>query len=332
MPVELREHPRYEFLRLLAEGGMGAVYLARHRVTGSLLAVKTIKPELAASRETLDRLLREANIAAKMDHANLARVCDAEQLGETAMLVMDYVPGKTLDQLVATKGPLPVEEACHYVRQVALGLQFASDLGVVHRDIKPHNVMVSPPGGSVRILDFGLGRLVDEQRTRFRLTKDDQILGTPDYMAPEQARDPKSADIRADIYALGGTFYFLLTGEPPFTGSSAIEVLTRREQQPPPAVKSMRPDVPGELSDLIARMLAKDPDERPQQPKEIIELLSENASGGSTGDVGARWPYGQTVPEAIDALLGSTVGLILSPAFLLPLLTALVCLLLLMLT
>lgn len=333
-PAELHRHPRYECLRLLAEGGMGAVYLARHRVTGSLVAVKTIRPHLAASDQTIDRFLREAKIAGKLNHPNIARVLDAEQLDTTAILVMDHAPGKTLAQLVAAKGPLPVEEACHYVRQIALGLQHAHEQGVVHRDIKPQNVMVLPAGG-VRILDFGLGRLVDEQRTRFRLTKDDQVLGTPDYMAPEQSRDAKSADTRSDIYALGGSFYFLLAGEPPFAGASAVEVLTRREQQPPPDVRSLRPDVPRELSDLIARMLAKDPQVRPQQPSEIVELLSNHIAPATAHDAAASpsgsWRIRRYLPSSGESLLDAIVAFMLSPAFVLPLATALVCLLLLIL-
>lgn len=331
LPIELQQHPRYEFLRLLAQGGMGAVYLARHRVTGSLLAIKAIKPELAANRDAMSRFLREASIAGQLEHPNVARVWDAEQLEDTAILAMDYVPGKTLAQIVSARGPLPVDEACHYIRQIALGLQYASEQGVVHRDIKPQNVMVSSPDGSVRILDFGLGRLVDERRTHFRLTKDDQVLGTPDYMAPEQARDAKTADVRSDIYSLGCTFYSLLIGEPPFGGSSAIEVLTRHDHERPAPVHSLRRDVPRELSDLVERMLAKNPDGRPQQPKEIVQLLSTCTSRGSAGDPATRRSGLGHVPSAMDRILDAIVGIILSPAFLLPLLTALVCLLLLVL-
>lgn len=331
LPVELLQHPRYEFLRPLAQGGMGAVYLARHRVTGRLLAIKAIKPELAANRDAMSRFFREARIAGKLEHPNVARVWDAEQLEDTAILAMDYVPGKTLAQIVSARGPLPVDEACHYIRQIALGLQHASESGVVHRDIKPQNVMVSSPDGSVRILDFGLGRLVDERRTHFRLTKDDQVLGTPAYMAPEQARDAKSADVRSDVYSLGCTFYSLLIGEPPFGGSSAIEVLTRHDHERPTPVHSLRHDVPGELSDLVERMLAKNPDGRPQQPKEIVELLSTCALRGSAGDPATRRSGMGHVPSAMDRILDAIVQIILSPAFLLPLLTALVCLLLLVL-
>ncbi len=275
LPSELQQHSRYEFLRLLAEGGMGAVYLARHRLTGSLLAIKTIRPQLGANSAAIGRFLREAAIAGKLNHPNIARVWDAETLGETAILVMDYVPGKTLAQIVSIRGPLPADEACHYIRQIALGLQHAKDQAIVHRDIKPQNVIISRPDGVVRILDFGLGRLIDEERTRFRLTKDDQVLGTPDYMSPEQAREAKSADIRSDIYGLGCTFYFLLTGEPPFGGSSAIEVLVRHETEAPRSVRTLRRDVLGEVSDLVERMLAKDPDQRPQSPKEIACHLSD---------------------------------------------------------
>ena len=328
LPHELREHPRYEILRIIAEGGMSTVYLARHRVTRSLVALKTIKPELASSREPVGRFLREARIVGQLNHENIARVLDAEQHGEIVFIAMENVPGRTLAQIVAAKGPLGVAESCHYVRQVALGLQHACDRGVVHRDIKPANIMVLPSSQSVRILDFGLGRLVDEQRTRSRLTRNRQILGTPNYMAPEQANDSKSADIRSDIYSLGCTLYFLLVGEPPFQAPSAIELLSKHEIEPAPSVRSMRREVPQQVSDLLDRMLAKNPKDRPQSPSEIAKALlpyiMSKRAARPVESVGDERIAGNAALARFKAIVARAA---LTPAVMLPLVTVLVFLL-----
>ncbi len=328
LPVALRNHPRYEVVGVLAEGGMSTVYLARHRVTQSLVAMKAIKPELAARREPVARFLREARIVGQLSHENIARVLDAEQCGESVFIAMENVPGRTLAQIVATEGPLQVAEACHYVRQIALGLQHACNQGVVHRDIKPQNIMILPSSRSVQILDFGLGRLVEEHRTRSRLTRDRQILGTPDYMAPEQTSDSKSADTRADIYSLGCTFYFLLIGKTPFQADSAVELFAKHENERPPSVRSIRSDVPQLVSDLLDRMLAKSPQDRPQSPGEIAAaLVSFDVS-----DRASRVPHQglDTKHSGKSFIVWSSTripALLRSPAVLLPLFTLLLCLL-----
>jgi serine/threonine protein kinase len=315
LPAELRDHPRYQVLRLIAEGGMSWVYLARHRVTSSLVALKTIKPEFAASGEPLERFLLEARLAGQLHHENVARVYDAEQLKDLVYIAIEYVPGQSLAQIVAETGRLASADACRYAAQVALGLQHAAEAGVVHRDVKPHNIMVDPATRTARILDFGLGRIAQENRDRSRLTRDHQILGTPDYMAPEQAKDARTADVRSDIYSLGCTLYFLLAGRPPFQASSALDLLARHETETPEPIASLRPDVPRPVASLVDRMLSKSPADRPQSPGEVAQLLLPHAAPRPA-------PRGSVWSDRVRAAARAAW----TPAVVLPLLTALVCL------
>jgi formylglycine-generating enzyme required for sulfatase activity/tRNA A-37 threonylcarbamoyl transferase component Bud32 len=273
LPPELRDHPRYRIVRKLGQGGMGAVYEAEHKIMERVVAVKVISSGFVDSPAAAERFQREVRAAAKLDHANIVRAYDADHAGSTMLLAMEYVKGRSLAEVVASKGPLPVAYACQCARQVAQGLQHAADSGMVHRDIKPQNLMLTEKG-VVKILDFGLAKLVSERKSQAGLTGAGMIMGTPEYMAPEQARDTAAADIRADIYSLGCTLFFLLTGRPPFAGGTAIEILTRQVIDAPPRVTDVRPEVPSHLADLIARMLSKDPAERPQTPKEVAKALA----------------------------------------------------------
>ncbi len=273
LPPELRDHPRYRILRKLGQGGMGAVYQAEHRLMKRTVAVKVIAPALVDSPDAVERFQREVQAAARLEHPNIVRAYDADRAGTAMLLAMEFVPGRTLADVVAAKGPLPVAYACQCIRQAAHGLQHAADRGMVHRDIKPHNLMLSEKG-VVKILDFGLAKLASERASRPGLTGQGMVMGTPEYMAPEQARDTAAADVRADIYALGCTLFHLLTGRPPFRGATAIDVLTKHLMDPPPAVTELRPDVPAELAALVSRMLAKEPAERPQTPREVAEALA----------------------------------------------------------
>jgi len=195
---------------------------------------------------------------------------DAEQAGDTHFLVMEYVEGVSLDRLVADVAPLSVADACDCVRQAALGLQHAFERGLVHRDVKPAN-LIRTPQGQVKVLDFGLARLGDEAGP---LTGSGQLMGTPDFLAPEQADDARSADVRADVYSLGCTLYFLLTGAPPFPDGGVWQKLKAHAEQAPPPVTARRPDVPPELAGVLDRMLAKDPARRHQTPAEVAAALA----------------------------------------------------------
>jgi hypothetical protein len=301
LPAELRDHPRYRILRKLGEGGMGAVYQAEHRMMERVVAIKVIAANLVDSPEAIERFQREVRAAAKLEHANIVRAYDADQAGGAMLLAMEFVKGRTLAEVIAAKGPLPVAYACQCVRQAALGLQHAADHGMVHRDIKPQNLMLTEKG-VVKILDFGLAKLVSERLSRPGLTGKDMVMGTPEYMAPEQARDTASADIRADIYALGCTLYFLLTGRPPFGGATAIELITKHVMDAPPRVTDLRPEAPAALADLIGRMLAKDPAERPQMPREVAKALAPFAkpTAAVTG-IGDRGPSITGVTESSES-------------------------------
>jgi tRNA A-37 threonylcarbamoyl transferase component Bud32 len=272
LPPELRDHPRYRIVRKLGQGGMGAVYQAEHKIMERVVAVKVISSGFVDSPAAAERFQREVRAAAKLDHANIVRAYDADHAGRTMLLAMEFVKGRSLAEAVASKGPLPVAYACNCIRQAAQGLQHAADSGMVHRDIKPQNLMLTDKG-VVKICDFGLAKLVSERKSQAGLTGAGMIMGTPEYMAPEQARDTAAADIRADIYALGCTLFFLLTGRTPFGGGTAIEILTRQVMDAPPRVTDLRPEVPSHLADLIGRMLSKDPAERPQTPKEVATAL-----------------------------------------------------------
>lgn len=281
IPTQLVEHPRYEILGLIGKGGMGDVYGARHRMMERTVALKIIKRELMRKPEAVDRFHREVKTAAQLAHPNIVTAHDAEQAGDVHFMVMEFVDGVDLSQMVKDQGALPVAAACAYIRQAAIGLQHAHERGMVHRDVKPHNLMVTADG-TVKILDFGLASLAPEAlsdaetvEARGDLTAAGAIMGTPDFISPEQAVDARSADIRSDIYSLGSTLYFLLSGQPPFADGSVMHKLKSHATAEPDALTTLRDDVPSELESIIARMTAKNPDERFQSPKEVVVALRD---------------------------------------------------------
>ncbi|MBL8796524.1 MAG: serine/threonine protein kinase [Planctomycetia bacterium] len=278
----------YVILDTLGEGGMGQIFKARHSGLNRLAAVKVLRPELVSDPEMLQRFLREIKLASQLArHPHLVHAFDAGPVGGTYFLAMEYVEGIDLDRLVGEVGPLPVPQACDYLRQAAWGLQHAFEHGLVHRDIKPANLLVTPrpckssaEWGTVKVLDLGLARLHGKGtapgQTVLTLTSDGTMtMGTVDYMAPEQALDLHRADIRADVYSLGCTFYYLLTGKPPFGGGPLAVKLMRHQQTEPPDLKEFRPDAPNGLIPIIRRMLAKKPDDRYQTPGEVATALDK---------------------------------------------------------
>lgn len=272
VPAELVAHPRYEVLKRIGVGGMGTVYQARHRVMERLVALKIVNPRLVDRPRTVDRFRREAQAAAQLSHPNIVTAYDAESVGDRHLLVMEFVEGEDLAELVMREGRLPIPRACDYARQAALGLQHAFGRGMVHRDIKPQNLILTPQG-QIKILDFGLARFLSESGPTTGGTQSGTMMGSPDYMAPEQARDAHSADIRADIYSLGCTLYVLLTGHVPFPGGSTVEKLSAHLKETPKPLAEWRPEIPGELGKVVERMMAKDPAARYQTPAEVAEAL-----------------------------------------------------------
>ncbi len=273
VPPELAEHERYRVVELIGKGGMGTVYRAEHRRMNRPVAIKVLERALLNGPGAVERFQREVRAAAKLNHPNIVLAFDADRAGELHFLVMELVPGVTLSKLVRERGPLPVAEACGYVQQAALGLQHALECGLVHRDVKPANLVVTPEG-QVKVLDFGLARFVREGGPTGELTETGVVMGTADYMAPEQAGDPHAADVRADVYSLGCVLYFLLTGQPPFPEGTFAQKLRAHEGRQPRPVTAFRGDVPAGLALVLERMMAKDVAQRYQAPREVVGALA----------------------------------------------------------
>jgi serine/threonine protein kinase len=290
----------FEILEEINRGGMGVIYKARQTGLNRLVALKVISPERLGHPETMARFRREVQAAALLSHPNIVTVYHTDLDGPWPYLAMEYVAGIDLYRLVQQVGPLTVEEAFYYAQQAAQGLQHAFEQGLVHRDIKPANLMVTPSPlekitGSttqtprVKILDMGLARVVtagEGGEQAGSLTQAGEFLGTPDYIAPEQAEDSRRADIRSDLYSLGCTLYFLLTGEVPFPGTGLIQKLRRQLLEPPPSVRTKRPDVPAEADALVRQLMARNPAERYQKPVELIAALEVFLRSGQS----LYWP------------------------------------------
>lgn len=274
---------KYKLLDKIGAGGMGTVYKAEHVQMGRVVALKLISKELLSRPDSVARFRREVQMAASLHHPNIVTAYDADEVRGRQFLVMEYVEGHNLTDWTKQHGRLPIDWASECIRQAAIGLEYAHRKGMVHRDIKPSNLLVMSSDTTgvpvVKILDMGLARSASEEHAGEELTQHDQVLGTPDYMAPEQADDSRSADIRADIYSLGCTFYKLLTGYVPFPGKNALEKLKAAMVLDTPRVSKLRPEIPPLLDSIIARMMARDPAERFQTPGELARALEPFASG-----------------------------------------------------
>jgi eukaryotic-like serine/threonine-protein kinase len=305
---------QYVLLDKLGEGGMGQVFKARQRNIGRLVALKVIRKERLSRPDVIRRFEREVRLAGQLQHPNVVASIDADTVGETHMLVMEFVDGINLSALVKQSGPLAVAQACDYIRQAAHGLAHAHEKGVIHRDIKPSNLLVSKAQGApslgwgsvLKILDMGLARVgegEDGSDSSNDLTVEGQVVGTPDYIAPEQMIDARSVDFRADLYSLGCTFYYLLTGSAPFPGGSLGEKLLKHQLQYPRAIDQFRPDVPRVVIDIINRLMAKRPEDRFQSATAVAAVLS-----GGAAPPRLAAPMAVIVPDAMarpDAAAGA---------------------------
>src|ERR1700730_5388367 len=263
---------KYKVLERLGSGGMGSVYLCEHKLMRRRVAVKVLPTAKASDPSSLERFYREARAVAALDHANIVHAYDIDQDESLHFLVMEYVDGASLQEIIKRAGPMDLTRAAHYMNQGTLGLGHAHERDLIHRDIKPGNLLVDRLG-TVKVLDMGLARFFNDEEDILTKKYDESVLGTADYLAPEQAQDSHDVDVRADIYSLGGTFYFLVTGRTPFgEGSVAQKLIWHQSRQPKP-IRSLRPEVPEELAAVLAKMMAKDAARRYQTPAEVIEAL-----------------------------------------------------------
>ena len=282
----------YQLIELLGEGGMGTVYKAEHTRLEKTVAVKVLSDRLANNPQAIARFDREMKAVGKVDHPNIVRATDAGEQDGRHYLTMEFVDGTDLHRIVHCHGPLSTADACEAVRQAALGIEHAHSLGLIHRDLKPSNLMVSR-GGKVKVLDLGLARLRAPKAGDAGITDDFQVMGTADYMPPEQATKATEVDHRVDIYSLGCTLYTLLCGQPPFSGPEYDEPLKKliaHDRDEPTAVIQRCPDVPLELSLLIDKTLAKSPIDRLGSAAELAEALQPFTAGSDLAALVAKVP------------------------------------------
>ncbi len=265
---------KYRLLGHIGTGGMSSVYLAEHPVMERLVAIKVLPKKYVDDPNYLDRFKREARAAAALDHPNIVRAYDIDQDGDRHYIVMEYVDGRDLNRVVKEDGPLSFLDAADYIAQAARGLQHAHDAGLIHRDVKPANCLLDKKG-VVKLLDMGLAKFSEDDRPALSAIYDDSVVGTADYLAPEQAVNSQRVDSRADIYSLGCTLYFLLTGLPPFPEGSIAERLLKHQREEPTSLYHFRPDIPRVLVDIFRRMTIKLPNDRIQFAN-VVEQELEN--------------------------------------------------------
>jgi serine/threonine protein kinase len=269
---------KYRLLERLGAGGMGQVYLCEHITMGRKVALKILPLQQAEDAASLARFYREARAVARLDHPNIVRAFDIDHDDKLHFIVLEFVDGVNLHDFVRRNGTLTYERAAHFIRQAALGLQHAHEAGLVHRDIKPGNLLVDRQG-VVKILDMGLARFFHEDSAAFiKEYEVGYIIGTGDYIAPEQIVDSR-VDIRADIYSLGGTLYYLLTGKSPFQEGTNAQKIIWHQVRHPKSLRGLRPDVPEQMLGVFEKIVAKERERRFQTPNELADALAPFVRG-----------------------------------------------------
>lgn len=270
---------KYRLLELIGRGGMGLVFKAEHLTTQQIVVLKVMSQ--LGNIKGVRRYVQEVRAASTLTHPHIVTTLDAGVADGCHFLVMDFLPGSDLAAIILSQSPLPVSWSCDVARQVATGLQHAHEQGLVHRDIKPSNILISPEPDFLtphaRILDFGLARIVSESVSIRDVTHTGAVLGTPDYISPEQAMSAKHADIRSDIFSLGCTLFQMITGEYPFPGRNVMEKLMARITTIPPSVSALRAEAHSELDEFVASLLCCNPNDRPQTPGEVADELARLA-------------------------------------------------------
>jgi serine/threonine protein kinase len=265
---------KYKLLERIGFGGMGQVFLCEHMYMRRRVAIKVLPPAKAEEPAALGRFYREARAAAALDHPNIVRTHDIDQDGALHFLVMEYVDGSSLLEIVKKKGPMAISRAAHSIWQAAHGLDHACRVGIIHRDIKPGNILIDRHGIS-KILDMGLARFYHSDDDMLTKKYDEKsVLGTADYVAPEQTVNSHDVDVRADIYSLGATFYYLLAGHPPFPEGTISQKLIAHQTRRPEPIRNIRPEIPEALAAVVERMMAKSIHDRYQSPTEVSESLA----------------------------------------------------------
>ena len=295
----------YIILEKIGQGGMGRVYRARHRRMDRIVALKLLPFSARESPEAIDRFELEVKAAARLSHPNIVTAHDADEAGGRYFLVMEYIDGVDLLTLVKEQGPLAVDTAVDYVLQASAGLAYAHSQKVIHLDIKPANLLLDK-SGTIKILDMGLARIDDlvsdiESAPAEELIQDGKVMGTVDYVPPERSSNPEAVDHRADIYSLGCTFHHLLTGRPPFGGSTILKRIRAHRVKPIPSLCKRRDDVPESLDAVYQRMLAKDPDDRYQSMEEVITHLRASVELPGRQPEDSDSPEDETSEGTVDA-------------------------------
>ncbi len=258
----------YRLLKLLGTGGMSTVYLAEHRLSQHRRAIKVLPRQRVSDKSYLDRFYREGRAAASLNHPNIVRIYDLDHEDDIHFMVMEYVEGTDLQELVCRDGPLSFEQSLDCVLQAASGLKHAHERKIVHRDVKPSNLLAGPDG-TVKVLDLGLA-LMSEGVESLTNVHNERVMGTADYLAPEQAINSHEVDPRADIYSLGCTLYFLLTGQPPFPDGTIAQRIAAHQSRPAPLVNVLRADCPAVLAELCQVLMRKSREDRVQSCKELM--------------------------------------------------------------
>lgn len=271
---------KYKLLRHLGSGGMSSVYLAEHRISEQLRAIKVLPRKRVSDKSYLDRFYLEARAAASLNHPNVVRIYDICNENDTHYMVMEYVQGKDLYELVTENGPVEIKDAIQYVAQAAEGLSHAHQRDLVHRDIKPANLLKTTEG-DVKILDLGLALVTQEEGESLTVLYNEKVMGTADYLSPEQAVNSHDVDSRADIYSLGCTLYYLLAGHPPFPKGTLAQRIAMHQTKEPDDVRESRPECPESLVLVCQKMMSKNPDERHQTCAEVKTAILGLLEDGS---------------------------------------------------
>ena len=263
---------KYRMLRLIGSGGMSTVYLAQHKLLNIQRAIKVLPKKRVKDSSYLQRFHLEAQATSQLDHPNIVRCYDVDNEGDTHYIVMEFIEGKDLNTIVKQEGALPLELACNYMAQSAEGLAHAHGKGLIHRDVKPANLLVDTKG-IVKILDLGLALFSDNERASLTVEHNENVLGTADYLAPEQAVNSHKVDHKVDIYGLGCSLYFVLTGHPPFPEGTLAQRIAKHQSQMPEDIRKIRPECPRDLADICMKMMQKRPEKRYANMGEVADAL-----------------------------------------------------------